>query len=258
MRLDDIYWVAWRELRHFSGQKARIIMMVVQPTIWLVLMGNMMSGLTSNPFASRMLGVGRYIDFMTPGIMAMTALFGGVYGGVSVIWDRRFGFLNKMLASPIARSAIPVGKMIATALQAMLQVMIIVVIAILLRVRFATGPLGVMLLVGMATLFGFAMSGISLALASVIKTHETLFAIVNFLTMPLIFTSNAMFPRAAMPSWLQTISRWNPVSYAVEPMRLLVTQGWVWGRIIPGIAFMVAFALLMVAIATWQFNKSIA
>ncbi|HHV62683.1 MAG TPA: ABC transporter permease [Firmicutes bacterium] len=256
--LQDIYFVAWRELKHFTGQPARIIMMVVQPAIWLVLMGNMMSGLTNNPYSASLLGVNRYIDFMTPGIMIMTALFGGVYGGVSVIWDRRTGYLNKMLAAPISRSAIPVGKMIATSVQAIFQVTVIVIIALLLGVRLATGISGFLMILLMVALFSFAMAGISLALASVIKTHETLFAIINFLTMPLMFTSNAMFPTRAMPAWLASLSRWNPVSYSVEPLRALVIQGWLWDKIIQGIVFVGVFSLVMVLIATRQFNKSIA
>jgi ABC-2 type transport system permease protein len=233
-------------------------MMVIQPLIWLVLMGNLMSGLTSNPYAASMLGVGRYIDFMTPGIMIMTSLFGGVFGGTSVIWDRRTGYLNKMLAAPIARSAIPLGKMVAGSVQAAFQVTVIAVIAGLMGVRFRTGIPGFLVVMVIAVLFSFAMSGISLALASVIRTHETLLAVINFLTMPLMFTSNAMFPTRAMPSWLASVARWNPVSYAVEPMRALVVEGWAWAPIGRGLAFMGIFSVAMLILATRQFNKSVA
>lgn len=256
--IKDAYFICWRELKHFVGQPARVVMTVIQPTIWLVLMGNMMSGLTANPYSASMLGINRYIDFMTPGIMIMTSLFGGVFGGVSIIWDRRIGYLNKMLAAPIARAAIPVGKMVATAIQAIFQVAIIAVIAWLMGVRFVTGIPGLLVIMAISFLFAFAMSGISLALSSVIKTHETLFAIINFLTMPLMFTSNALFPTQAMPDWLAAISKWNPVTYAVEPLRMLVTKGWAWDKIVPGLLFSGVFAMAMVIIATRQFKKSIA
>ena len=109
----DIYWVFWREIKKFIQNKARITMAIIQPLVWLVLMGNAMSGLTNNPMAIRMLGTTKYLDFMTPGIMIMTSLFGGVSGGSSVLWDRRLGFLNKMFTSPIYQSCYTCWKAIS-------------------------------------------------------------------------------------------------------------------------------------------------
>lgn len=256
--ISDIYYVCWREMKRYWGQKSRIIMSIIQPLVWLVLMGNMMSGLTNNPFAARMLGVDNYIVFMTPGIMIMTTLFGGVFGGVSLVWDRRIGYLNKMLSAPIWRGAIPVGKMTATALQSIFQVLIIALTAMVLGVRFASGIWGLLLMLLIATLFCFAMAGISLSIAVTVKSHEALFAIINFLTMPLMFTSNAIFPVAAMPAWLKAIATWNPLSYAVTPMRALATEGWVWEKIIPGLVVVFLFALLMVFVSNRQFKRYIA
>ena len=144
--LTDIYWVCWRELKKYFSQKTRILMTVIQPLIWLLFLGNSLTGLTSNPFASRMLGVENYMVYMTPGVMIMTSLFGGIFGGMSVIWDRHFGYLNKMLAAPISRAAIPMGKMLAAAIQSVIQVTIITIIAIFLGVRFACGPAGILLI----------------------------------------------------------------------------------------------------------------
>ncbi|NLG79206.1 MAG: ABC transporter permease [Firmicutes bacterium] len=256
LRLSDVYWVCWREIKRFVGQKVRILMTVVQPLIWLLFVGNTMSGLTSNPFAARILGVNNYLAFMTPGIMIMTALFGGIFGGMSIVWDRRLGLLNKMLAAPISRAAIPLGKMLAAGLQSMLQVTIITAIAMILGVRFACGVPGFLLILVIVFLFSCGLSGISLSFAAVIKSHETLMATVNFLTMPMMFTSNAMFPTEAMPTWLRTIARWNPLSYAVGPIRTLTTRGLVWGQVVPGLVAMFAFALAMSAIAARQFERS--
>jgi ABC-2 type transport system permease protein len=165
-------------------------------------MGNMMRGITNNPMAAQSFGTGNYLAFMTPGIILMTVLFGGAFGGVSIVWDRRIGYLEKLLAAPITRRAIPFGKMLAVMLQEGIQV-VAIIIAVLLGVRFATGLLGVMLIVLIAMLFNVILSGISLALSAGIKTMETLMAIVNFLTLPLMFASNALFPIAVMPGWLR-------------------------------------------------------
>jgi ABC-2 type transport system permease protein len=163
----DIYWVFWREMKHFLLQRARIITSIIQPTIWLVLMGNNLSGLTRNPMAAQALGTGNYLQFMTPGVMIMTALFGGVFGGTSVMWDRRLGFLNKMLAAPIGRASIPLGKLFALMVQSWIQVVVILIVALLLGVRIVTGVPGMLFMILLASLFELVMGGISLSLARI-------------------------------------------------------------------------------------------
>jgi len=141
----DSWWVAYRELIKFFRQRIRLVMVVVQPLIWLGLMGNMMRGMTNSPMAVKALGVNNYLDFMTPGIILMTVLFGGIFGGLSIIWDRRIGYLEKLLASPIKRGAIPFGKSISSMIQGSIQVTIIIAIASLLGVHFQTGITGIVL-----------------------------------------------------------------------------------------------------------------
>lgn len=251
----DSWYVAWRELIKFFRQKIRIIMVIVQPLIWLGLMGNMMSGLTNNPFAAKSLGVSNYLDFMTPGIILMTALFGGIFGGLSIVWDRRIGYLEKLLASPIKRGAIPFGKTISSMIQGAIQASIIIVIASLLGVRFQTGIAGILLIIVIAMFFCIILSGLSLTLASVIKTQEALMAVVNFLIMPLMFTSNALFPRAVMPGWLAAISRVNPVSYAASAMRELTTQGWGWDKILPSLGIILVLGVIFMLISQYAFQR---
>ncbi len=254
----DVYSVFWREMKRFWLQKPRIVVSVIQPAIWLGLMGNLMGGLLDKPMAAAVLGTGNYLSFMTAGVMVMTTLFGGVFGGVSIIWDRRLGLLNKMLAAPIARAAIPVGKALAVAVQTSIQVALIALVARLLGVAFVTGPAGVLMAIGIAALFSVIMSSLSLILAARLKSHEALFAVVNFLTMPLMFTSNAMFPTQTMPGWLRSIAAYNPVSYAVRPMRQLVTGGWDWTVLGQDAAVVAAMAALMVILAVLQYRKMVA
>jgi ABC-2 type transport system permease protein len=255
--LSDIYWVFWREIKKFAQQKARLLMVIIQPLIWLVLMGNSMAGLTRNPQAAEMLGTGNYLDFMTPGIMIMTALFGGVFGGITIVWDRRTGYLNKMLAAPIYRAAIPLGKLLSIGLQTMLQALIIVIISLFLGVQFKTGILGVLALLLISGVFGIIMGGVSLSLSSRIKSMETLMAVSNFLTMPLMFTSNAMFPTTAMPAWLKAIAMGNPVTYAVQAMRTISTQGWIWNDIWPALVALSVILVLIVSLSIKLFSKSV-
>lgn len=254
--LSDVWYVAYRELIKFFRARVRLIMTVIQPVIWLGLMGNMMQGLTQNPMAAGMFGTESYLAFMTPGIILMTVLFGGVFAGMSIVWDRRIGYLEKLMASPISRAAIPFGKMLAAAIQSGIQVVIIVCIAYALGVRFAAGLGGVVVILAIAMCFSLILSGLSLALAATIKVQETLMAIVNFLTMPLMFTSNALFPKEAMPSWLAAIASINPVSHAVAPLRELTISGWDWAGMAPSLGVVVGLAIAFMAVAHFAFHRA--
>jgi ABC-2 type transport system permease protein len=229
---------------------------VIQPLIWLGLMGNMMQGLTQNPFIEKLLGTGSYLAFMTPGIILMTVLFGGVFAGMSIVWDRRIGYLEKLLAAPISRAAIPLGKMVASAVQGGFQGLLILLIALGLGVRFVTGIPGAIFALFVAMVFSFILSGFSLALASQIKSQETLMALVNFFTMPLMFTSNALFPKEAMPSWLAAVAQVNPVTHAVTPIREVLLFGWNWSSIWVSLTVIGGLAVLMMIVAGQSFLRA--
>jgi len=162
-----------------------------------------------------------------------------------------------MLAAPISRSAIPIGKMIASTLVSGLQAAIILALALAMGVNCVTGPLGLVAVVMIAMLLCLLLSGVSLALGAVIKTHETLMVVMNFLTMPLMFTSSALFPLEAMPSWLADIARWNPLTHTIDPIRTIMTKGWELSTIIPDIAVVSTLTITVALIATMLFRRSI-
>ncbi|MBC7222408.1 ABC transporter permease [Candidatus Bipolaricaulota bacterium] len=258
MIIMDVVYVAWRELLKFFRARVRLLVTVIQPLIWLGLMGNMMQGLTQNPFIERLLGTTSYLAFMTPGIILMTVLFGGVFSGLSIVWDRRIGYLEKLLAAPISRAAIPLGKMVASAIQGGFQGLLILLIALGLGVRFSTGLAGVLFALLVAMTFSLILSGFSLTLASRIKSQETLMALVNFFTMPLMFTSNALFPREAMPAWLSAIAQINLVTHAVTPIRQVLLFGWDWSSMWVSLVVIGGLALLMAFLAGQSFLRATA
>ncbi len=251
--LSNVYWVFWRETKRFFRQKIRILMILIQPVVWLTLIGNVFDKVAQVPGFP----AGSYLDFMAPGIVVMVTLFGGFWGGMTLVWDRRFGYLQKMLVVPIARSAIVLGKMLAIAFQNAMQVVVILFIALAMGVKFSAGIGGFLVLLLMAFLLCLAFSGISLSLGSVITSHEALIAVVNFLTLPIMFTSNAMMPLNMMPDWLEKIARVNPITYAVNPIRSLFLTGFDWGAISAGILFLFAISLLMVVITSRIFRRAV-
>lgn len=255
MFISDICVICKRELIKFFRQKARIFATILQPLIWLGLMGNTMSRLTNNPFASQIFGTTNYLSFMTPGIVIMTSLFGGIFGGSSIIWDRRIGYLDKLLTSPINRVAIPVGKALSSMIAAGLQGSIILFIAYIFGVRFATGILGVIIIIFFCMLFTFIFAGLSLIIGTTLKTIETFFTIINFFTLPITFSSTALFPLEAMPKWLQVIARINPLSYAVNPIRTLTIKGWEASPLIQGLLIILLFDAFMFSLMYLTYKR---
>ncbi len=250
--VQDTWWVAWRELKHFLGQKVRIVLTLIQPVIWLTLVGNIFQGIASVPGFP----ADRYLDYMAPGVIVMVTLFGGIYGGLSVVWDRRLGFLQKLLAAPISRASMVYGKMLAIGIQAGFQALVIFGIARALKVGFAAGVTGVPALIALAMLLTMVFAGISLAFGAVIHSHEALMAVINFFTLPLIFTSNAMMPSSLLPPWLARVAQVNPLTHAVGPMRTLFLSGWEPKVVLAGGVSLALLAVAAGGVATLLFYRS--
>ena len=249
----DCWFVCWRELLHFLRSKVSILASIFQPLVWLLLVGHIFQATRALPgFPAR-----SYLDFMTPGVLAMVALFGGSFGGMTIIWDRRLGFLSKLLALPISRASIVVGKMLSVAIRTSLQLLIVLLVAFFLGVRSATGVWGIPLLLLIAVLLTFAFSGISLMVGALVKQPETFWAVVNFLTVPVLFTSSALFPLEFVPSWLRTIAYLNPVTYAIDSMRALMIGGWQWSAIAGGILIVAVFSGIVAGISTAIFARRV-
>ncbi|OFW29332.1 MAG: hypothetical protein A3J28_00940 [Acidobacteria bacterium RIFCSPLOWO2_12_FULL_60_22] len=251
--LHDCWFVCWRELLHFLRSKVSILASIFQPLVWLLLVGSIFQRTNALPgFPAR-----SYLDFMTPGVLAMVALFGGSFGGMTVIWDRRVGFLSKLLALPISRASIVVGKMLSVAMRTAFQLLIVLLVAFVLGVRSATGVWGIPLLLFIAVLLTFAFSGISITVGALVKQPETFWAVVNFLTVPLLFTSSALFPLEFVPGWLRAIAYLNPVTYAINSMRALMIGGWHWSAIAGSLLVVVLFSTIVAGISTLIFVRRV-
>jgi len=242
-----------RELKHWYRARTAVFMSLIQPLIWLGLFGNTL-GNAPMPFLA-VLGAPNYLSFMTPGIVAMTMLFGGTFAGMSVIWDKRFGYLNKLLVAPIPRTPIVLGKMISATIRGMIQGLIVLTIAIALGVTVQTGILGIVLTMLITGLFTLGLASVSIAAATSMKTHETFFAFINLINLPLMFMSNALFPTAFMPNWMKSVASVNPFSFCVEAVRMLIIGNIDLSRLLFDLEALLVFTIAATSIGIVMFRR---
>jgi ABC-2 type transport system permease protein len=237
--------VARAELRKLWRDPAELFTRSIQPTLWLLIFGQVFARTRAIPT-----GHLDYLAFMTPGILAQSVLFTGIFYGIAIIWERDLGIVHKMLVSPAFRGALVLGKAATAGTRGAVQGAVIYVIAALLHVKLDLRPAAVL-----GVLFGVGIGGaifatFSLVVACVVKTRERFMGIGQVLTMPLFFASNAIYPVEIMPRWLQVISRINPLTYLVDLLRGLMVRGGT--RELPflqDVAVLLAVLVVLVAVA---------
>ncbi|MGQ9788343.1 MAG: ABC transporter permease [Candidatus Hadarchaeaceae archaeon] len=207
-----IYTLWLREMKWFLRGKTRIVQSVVQPFLWLAIIGIGMSS------AFKLPGGQSYLEFMAPGIIGMTLIFSSIMSGISVLWDKQFGFLKEILVAPVARTHIMLGKALGGVTTSMLQGLLLLLAVSLVGVWPPTTIAFAQILVFM---FFISLAFISLSLAFASKMSDPIaFPLVaNFLVMPLFFLSGALFPLATAPDWMKAIAYVNPLRYGVDGLR---------------------------------------
>ncbi|MEM2105815.1 MAG: ABC transporter permease [Candidatus Bathyarchaeia archaeon] len=192
--------------------------------------GSVLSPIFQNMFSNvgpsvmkNIFGVTDYFSYMSVGMISFIVLFTTMFSGMSIVWDRRLGFLNKVLSTPVSRAAIIFSKVLNASLRAMFQATIILVLAVIfgLQVSSTFTPLNILLLYAAIFLLCLGLSSVFLALALRSTKWETQMAIVNLINLPLMFASNTFFPISQMPDWIQAIARVNPISYLTDAIRQL-------------------------------------
>ena len=249
----DIFAVADAEIRKLRHDPLELIMRAVQPTLWLVVFGQVMSRIRGVP-------TGRlsYLDFMAPGILAQSVMFIAIFYGVAAIRERDLGVLNKYMVSPISRTALVLGKAVSAGARALSQAAIVYVLALLMHIHATLEPLNVAGVLALVVLGSAVFSTLSLMIACMVKSHERIMGMGQVMTMPLFFASNAIYPIALMPAWLRSIASVNPLTYEVDGLRALMVRG---GASTLGLgvdfAVLIAFVALLVAIVTRLYPRLI-
>jgi ABC-2 type transport system permease protein len=207
--------VVWRrELLRFSRNRLRMVTSLMQPLLFLFVLG---TGL------SRMVPSSGDVDFRTfmfPGVIAMTVLFSALFSAITVVWDREFGFMREMLVAPVPRRAIVVGKCAGGATIATLQGAVMLAFAGLVDVPYSASLM--LVLLGEMAIAAAALTALGVLLASRIGRVESFMALMQFILLPLFFLSGAVFPTTRLPGWLSTLTKLDPLTYAVDPMRRAV------------------------------------
>jgi ABC-2 type transport system permease protein len=212
--------VASAEALKLKHEPTDLVSRAVQPVLWLLLFGQVMARVRGLSNAG-----GSYLDFLAPGVLAQSVLFVAIFYGLSAIWERDLGVLHRYLVSPAPRSALVIGKALASSLRGLSQSVVIYLCASLLGVGLSWTPSHVFGVAVLVVLASALFSTFSLIIACLVKTRERFMGIGQFLTMPIFFASNAIYPIAAMPGWLRAISRANPLSYEVDGLRALMLRG---------------------------------
>ena len=260
--------IVWRrELIRFAGDRTRMLTSLIQPLLFLFVLG---SGLQTLSAASTD-GVDLK-TFMFPGVLLIAVVFSAMFSAASIAWDREFGFLREMMVAPVRRSSIVIGKCLGGATIAALQGTIVLALAGLVGVPY--DPLLLLGLFGLMLLLAFTITAFGVMIALRVKQIQTFTIVMQMLVMPMYFLSGALYPVTGLPTWLEVLNRLNPLTYAVDPMRRLVFTHldasaaarrtldpgitW-WGWHVPSVVeagIVLLLGLAMLAVAIWQFNRT--
>lgn len=212
--------VAEMEARKLRHDPTELFTRAVQPVLWLLIFGQAFSRIRAIPTG----GI-NYQTFMTQGILAQSMMFIAIFYGLSIIWDRDQGILQKLLVMPVPRAAFVTGKALGTGIRALGQVVIILFLAFLLRLDIRWSMTGIVFS-ALAVIVGASFfATLSMIFAALVKTRERFMGIGQVITMPLFFASNALYPIDIMPAWLQVVAKVNPLSYVVQLLREYLLYG---------------------------------
>jgi ABC-2 type transport system permease protein len=259
--------ICHRELIRFLTNRAQMAMALIQPLLFLFVLG---SGLESLSAAST--GGVDLKTFIFPGILGMVVLFTAIFSAASLVWDRELGFLREMMVAPVSRSSILIGKCLGGAIIAASQGVLLMALAGLVDVPY--DPLMIAGLLGMMLLLALAVTAFGVLVAVSIKQAQTFTSVMQMFVMPLFFVSGAFYPVSGLPTWLGLLNRIDPLTYAVDPMRRLVFShldisesarrtldpgvSW-WGWHVPPpleAGMVLALGVAMMGAAIWHFNRT--
>ncbi len=252
--LRGIYSIWLRDITRFRRDRSRIVTSLAQPALFLFVFGNGLArGLALDEQGAGM-GVS-YLAFIYPGIIGMSLLFTSMFSAVSIVWDREFGFLKEVMVAPISRSSVAIGKAFGGSSVAIIQALIILLLAPLVGVKLSL-PV-ILLVVPVMFLISFSITSMGIAMAARMQSMEGFQMIMNFLVMPLFVLSGAMFPIERLPPWLHFLTRIDPLTYGVDALRgLMLGPKAAQFPLALDITVLAVFGAAMISLAVFLFNRT--
>ena len=251
--LRGLYTLWLREVKRYVRDRTRIVSSFMQPLLWLLIFG---VGIGASLRAVPVPGLS-YQQMIFPGIVGQTLLFTSMFMGISIIWDKEFGFMKEILVAPVSRFSIFIGKMVGDSTDALIQGVIVLFLGLALGI--GVDPITFLACVPVMLLITFGLVSIGLTIASFMGSLESFGAIQSFINLPLFFLSGALFQVQSLPQWMQDISTLNPLTYGVDALRTIILGGaWQPYQLQPlavDLGVIVGFDVIVIAIGTWAFGR---
>jgi ABC-2 type transport system permease protein len=211
IQVRPIYVICLREFKKFFREKSRLLGTLARPVLWLFVVGNGMNSLIRPHVGFS------YLQFIFPGMIGMTILFSSIFSSISIVWDREFGFMKEMLVAPISRLSIVVGKTISGTLISVAQAIIIMVLIPFLGIHLTFASFVEVVLI--STLVSFCITSLGILIAARLTSFDGFNIIMNFLVMPMLFLSGALYPVTSMPPALRNLTKFNPLPYGIDAIK---------------------------------------
>ena len=243
--------------KKLARQPILIFFTLINPLVWFLLFTQAFSAIGNIPSFKLLTGTTSYITFFTAAVIIQTITSSALNSGIGLVNDLDSGFMDKMRVAPINKSSILFGRLFSSAVTTVLQVVIILLIGLALGVSFASGILGVLLILVLAALFGIAWSGISLFVALTTKSSETTLSVGLLTTFPLLFLSAAVMPLGLLPSWVQQVAKVNPFTYVAQSFQSLIINGFVWQKIEYAFIAIIIVGILSLGASLLVFRKKV-
>jgi ABC-2 type transport system permease protein len=247
-----VYVICLREFKKFFREKSRLLGTLARPVLWLFVVGNGMNSLIK-PQAGF-----SYLQFIFPGMIGMTILFSSIFSSISIVWDREFGFMKEMLVAPISRVSIVIGKAISGTLISVAQAIIIMVLIPFLGIQLTA--LQFLEVVLASVLVSFCITSLGILIAARLTSFDGFNIIMNFLVMPMLFLSGAMYPVTSMPPALRHLTQINPLTYGIDAFKHVLLRN---GTpplgpefsLVLDLAFVMVVSVIMITLAALSFRK---
>ncbi len=253
--LRAVYSIWLRDLIRYRRDKYRLISSLAQPALFLFVFGNGLARGLAIDVQRTGGGQESYVSFIFPGIIGMTLLFTSVFTAVSIVWDREFGFLKEVMVAPISRWSIAVGKALGGSTVALIQGVIVLLLAPFLGLKLSF--LTLIALIPLMYLISISLTSMGIVIAVKMETMEGFQMVLNFLVMPLFVLSGAMFPLSSLPPWLSVLTRVNPLSYGVDALRgLMLGPSLAEFPLGFDVMLLSIFAVIMMFFAVFLFNRT--